>query len=122
MLANGKPTIAAIEDAALAGDRLALRVVEEVADHLSVALAGWFNLMNPELAVLGGGLARLGDLLVGPLRDKVHHSTLVSSAAAEIRASQLGPRAIALGAATLALESVLANPSLSPQELQVSTP
>lgn len=110
LLSNGRPTIVAIEDAALAGDKLALKVVEEVANHLGTALAGWFNLMNPQLAVLGGGLAKLGDLIIGPLSDKVHNSILVSSAAAEIKTSQLGSRAIAIGAATLALEAVLRNP------------
>ncbi|MBD3258025.1 ROK family protein [candidate division GN15 bacterium] len=113
VLAGESPTIRAIEDAALAGDDLALRIVSEVADHLSVALSGWFNLMNPELAVLGGGLARLGDLLIDPLMERVHHSTLVSSAAAEIRTSELGPQAVAVGAATLALNAVLANPTLN---------
>lgn len=107
------PTIAAIEDAALSGDRLALRVVEEAAGHLGIALAGWFNLMNPELAILGGGLAKLGGLLIGPLREKVHNSILVSSAAAEIKASHLGSRAVAIGAATLALEAVLSDPHTS---------
>lgn len=121
-LAGKKPTITAIEDAALAGDELALAVVAEVSDHLSVALSGWFNLMNPNLAVLGGGLARLGGLLIGPLMEKVRHSTLVSSAAAEIKTSQLGPQAVAIGAATLALEEVLANPGILQPRPHLETP
>jgi predicted NBD/HSP70 family sugar kinase len=119
ILANKKPTLSAIEDAALNGDRLALRVVEEAAGHLGVALAGWFNLMNPELAVLGGGLAKLGNLLISPLKEKVHNSILVSSAAAEIKTSQLGSRAVAIGAATLALEAVLSNPHTTRPNLQL---
>jgi glucokinase-like ROK family protein len=110
LLAQGKITLTSIEDAALAGDELALKVVGQAADHLGTALAGWFNLMNPKLAVLGGGLARLGELLTGPLREKVHNSILVSSAAAEIKTSQLGSQAVAIGAATLALDAFLADP------------
>jgi glucokinase-like ROK family protein len=117
LLADGKPTITAIEDAALAGDKLALRIVAEAAEHLAIALAGWFNLMNPELAVLGGGLARLGDILTRPLSEKVHRSILVSSAAAEIKTSQLGSRAVAIGAATLALDAVLSSPCVEPEQV-----
>jgi predicted NBD/HSP70 family sugar kinase len=109
-LAGTNPTITSIEDAALAGDPLALQLVREAAEHLGIALAGLINLMNPAMVILGGGLARLGELLLEPLRETVHRRTLVSSlAAAEIRTSELGPRAVAIGAATLVLKAALAD-------------
>jgi predicted NBD/HSP70 family sugar kinase len=114
-LAGRNITIEAIEDAALQGDALALRLTREAAEHLSVAVAGMLNLMNPSLVILGGGLARLGEILLAPLRDAVHQRTLLSSvAAADIRASHLGPRSVAIGAATLVLEAALENPRLFP--------
>lgn len=114
-LAKESITIASIEDAALAGDELALQVAREAAEHLGIAVAGMLNLMNPAVVILGGGLARLGDLLLQPLRDIVRRRTLVSSvAAAEVRTSALGPRAVAIGAATLMLEAALADPGLFP--------
>jgi glucokinase-like ROK family protein len=107
--------INAIEDAALAGDPLALQVAREAAEHLGIAVAEMLNLLNPSLVVLGGGLARLGELLVVPLRETVKGRTLVTSVAAtEIRTSDLGPRTVAIGAATRVLEAALANPSLFP--------
>jgi predicted NBD/HSP70 family sugar kinase len=107
--------INAIEDAALAGDPLALQVTREAAEHLGIAVAEMLNLLNPSLVVLGGGLARLGELLVEPLRETVRGRTLVTSVAAtEIRTSDLGPRTVAIGAATRVLEAALANPSLLP--------
>ena len=75
--ARPSPTI---EDAALAGDPLALQVVHEAAENLGIAVAGLLNLMNPSLVILGGGLARLGELLLEPLRETVRRRTLVSSA------------------------------------------
>jgi glucokinase-like ROK family protein len=107
--------IGTIENAALAGDALALQVAREAAEHLGVAVAEMLNLLNPSLVVLGGGLARLGELLLEPLRGVVHSRTLVTSVAAtEIRTSDLGPRTIAIGAATRVLEAALENPSLFP--------
>ena len=103
-----KLNIGVIEDAALAGDALALRLTSEAADHLGTALAGMLNLMNPAMVVFGGGLARLGELLLQPIRDAVRSRTLVSSvAAAKIRTGELGPRAVAIGAATLVLKAAL---------------
>ncbi len=103
-------TLDAIEKAARNGDQLALRIVSEVAEYLGIAISGWFNLMNPNLAILGGGFAGLGELLLEPLRSKVRNSTLVSKAAVDIKTSDLGSRAIAIGAATLALEAMFADP------------
>ena len=113
---NGQTiTIGAIEDAALAGDPLALELLQEAAEHLGIAVAGLLNLMNPSMVIIGGELARVGELLLEPLRETVRRRTLVSSlAASEVRTSELGPRAIAVGAATLVLEAALADSQLFP--------
>jgi predicted NBD/HSP70 family sugar kinase len=109
-LADRHSTVLEIEDAALAGDTLALQVVREAAEHLGIVVAGLLNLLNPSLVVLGGSLARLGDLVLRPLRETVAKRTLVSSvAAAEIRSSDLGQQSIAIGAATLVLKAALAD-------------
>lgn len=118
-LASRPLTIRALEDAALAGDPLANAVVREAAENLGIAVAGMLNLMNPTLVILGGDMARLGELLLTPLREMVHRRTLVSSvAAAEVVTSELGPRAVAIGAATLVLEAALEDPGLFPIAVQ----
>jgi predicted NBD/HSP70 family sugar kinase len=113
---TGQPiSVRAIEDAALAGDALGLQVIREAAEHLGTAIAGLLNLMNPAVVVLGGDLARLGDLLLEPLRERVHSRTLVSSvAAAEILTSKLGPQSVAVGAATMVLKAALDDSRLFP--------
>jgi glucokinase len=71
--------------------------------------------MNPSVVVLGGDLARLGELVLAPLRERIRSRTLVSSvAAAEILVSKLGPRSVAIGAATLVLKSALSDSRLFP--------
>lgn len=114
-LAGTDLDITSIEDAALADDPVALRVVHEAAHHLGIALAGVLNLLNPGSVVVGGSLARVGDRLLVPLREAVFRRTLVASAAAaQIGVSELGTRATALGAATHVLVAALDNPSLFP--------
>jgi glucokinase-like ROK family protein len=115
VLAGTDPTLASIEDAALAGDPLALSLVNEAAEHLGIAVAGFLNLMNPAMVILGGALARLGDVLLEPLRETIRRRTLISSlVACEIRTSQLGEQATAVGAATMILEAALADSTLFP--------
>lgn len=94
--------------AALAGDPLVLSVVQDAAESLGIAVAGLLNTLNPSLVVVGGDLSRLGMLLVHPLQDTIAKRTLVSSMdAVDIRTSELGPQAIAVGAATMILEAAL---------------
>jgi predicted NBD/HSP70 family sugar kinase len=115
VLATREPTADRIEEAALDGDPVGLEVVREAAGSLGIAVAGMLNILNPAMVVFGGGLARVGDLLLEPLREVIRERTLVSSlAATELRASELGPRATAIGAATLVLEAALADPRLFP--------
>ena len=115
-LAGRDFTILDLEDAALAGDPLALQVAQEAAAHLGRAVAGLLNIMNPSMVILGGVLARLGDLLLDPLRDTVRSRTLVSSvAAAEIRAGALGELGVAIGASTLVLKAALEDSRLFPR-------
>ena len=112
-LAGTELTIDSIEDAALSGDPLALHLAHEAAKHLGIAVVGMVNLMNPAMVILGGGLARLEEILLEPVRETVRHRTLVSDGTAvAIRTSELGPRAVAIGAATLVLTAALANTRL----------
>ncbi len=115
-LAGRQITVGDLEDSALAGDPLALQVAREAAEHLGRAVASMMNLLNPSLVIVGGDLARLGDLLLDPLRETVRHRTLASSVtAAEIVASELGPLSVAIGAATLVLKAALEDSSLFPR-------
>lgn len=115
-LHGGPITIEKLENAALAGDPLALKVTQEAAAHLGRAVAGLLNIMNPSMVIIGGVMARLGDLLLDPLRDTVRRRTLVSSvAAAEIQTGCLGELGVAVGAATMVLKAALSDSNLFPR-------
>ena len=108
-------SVAAIAEAAGAGDAVALQVVQETARWLALGLTGLVNLFDPGVIVIGGALARLGEALLEPVRRTVRELTLVAGAA-EVRIipSPLGDRAIALGAATHALQTALSDLRLFP--------
>ncbi|MFN8589002.1 MAG: ROK family transcriptional regulator [Candidatus Eisenbacteria bacterium] len=115
VLAKRDITMAAIEQAALAGDALAVRVTREAAEYLGIAVAGMLNLMNPSVVVVGGGITELGDRFLEPLRETVRLRTRVSTSAGHtILMSELGPQTVAVGAASLVLKEALANPRLFP--------
>ena len=60
-------------DAARSGDALAAREVDEMTDTLGVALASIASTTDPEMFLIGGGVARAGDVLFDPL--VVHFKT-----------------------------------------------
>jgi predicted NBD/HSP70 family sugar kinase len=109
------PTVADIVVGARSGDPVARELVEEVGRSLGVVVAGLLNLLNPAVVVLGGEITSVGDLLLDPLRASIRARALSTSVAeTQIVASRLGARSIAVGAATLVLDSALADRSLFP--------
>jgi glucokinase len=92
-----------VQRAALDGDPDALAVVDDFARWVAVGLANLTNALDPELFVLGGGLASGGDLYLRPvrvwLRELLYQPHLRSIPAVECVA--LGERAGAIGAALL---------------------
>jgi predicted NBD/HSP70 family sugar kinase len=109
------PTVADVVAGAKAGDPVARQLVDEVGTHLGIAVAGLLNLLNPAVVVLGGEITGVGDLLLDPLRTSIKARALSTSVAeTRIVSSRLGERNIAVGAATMVLESALADRSLFP--------
>lgn len=58
----------AIEEAAMAGDELSIRLFANAGQVLGRAIGGLINLLAPEVIVVGGGLISAGDLLFAPMR------------------------------------------------------
>ncbi|HUQ02942.1 MAG TPA: ROK family transcriptional regulator [Kofleriaceae bacterium] len=109
------PTVTDIVVGARSGDPVARELVEEVGRSLGVVVAGLLNLLNPAIVVLGGEITSVGDVLLDPLRASIRARALSTSVAeTQIVASRLGARSIAVGAATMVLDSALADRSLFP--------
>jgi predicted NBD/HSP70 family sugar kinase len=91
--------------AARGGNVSALRALEDAGLHLGWALASVVNLINPALVVVGGEIARAGDLLLEPARIGLRRHALDAVASTPVVASELGERASLVGAVLLAAES-----------------
>ena len=72
-------TAEAVCDAAAAGDDYAARILEETARILAVAVANLVHLFNPDMIVIGGGVAAAGSLLFDPLRAEVRRRAFRSA-------------------------------------------
>ncbi|HET9657019.1 MAG TPA: ROK family transcriptional regulator [Kineosporiaceae bacterium] len=103
-------TIDALARGLAEGDPDAVATVSVTAGHLGLAVADLVNLVNPEVVVLGSWVAaRLGEPLLERVRAVVARQALGRPlAAARIVGSSLPGNSVSLGAATFALEGLLA--------------
>ena len=89
--------------AAQGGDSLASDVISEAATYLGVGMVNLVNIFNPEMIIVGGGVAQMGDLLLEPARQVVKERAFqLSARAVRIVSAQLGDSAGVLGAAVFA--------------------
>jgi predicted NBD/HSP70 family sugar kinase len=88
--------------AARQGEGWAQRVVNETVDYLSLMVASVSALLDPEVIVLGGGVARSADLLIEPILRRVEGTIPFVP---RLVASPLGRRAAAMGAIMLVLNA-----------------
>jgi predicted NBD/HSP70 family sugar kinase len=103
-------TIAELARACRLGDPVAAKAVRETASYLGAAVADLVNLLDPEIVVLSGWVARrLGTPLLRQVRQSVaQHALRRTPGSPEIVLSPLGANPVSLGSATFALEGVLA--------------
>lgn len=88
-------------DAARAGDALAAREVEEMADTLGLALANIAATVDPEMFLIGGGVARAGEVLFRPVEAHYREYAFRSCRETPIKAASLGNDAGIYGAVRL---------------------
>lgn len=86
-------------------DLQAAEVVDEIVEHLALALSTLVNLLNPELLLLGGSLATTPDSFVTRLEQGIRQAVFpLIRETVRIEASNLGMDAGVAGGGTLALE------------------
>lgn len=92
---------------AVAGDDRCIRAIADAGRHIGIATANLCNIVDPERIVVGGELAKAGELLLGPLRHSLERSVIVApDAMPELVPSQHGARADVLGAVAFAIDHV----------------
>jgi glucokinase len=114
----------ALIDAANSGDSTAQGAIRVLAGYLAIGCASLVNLFDPEMLILGGGLAQNNPLLISALTEELaKRVTLWPQRHLRVQASPLGYSAGVLGAAAVASTAVSAcfsangaSPDLAPHE------
>ena len=96
-----------IIDATLKEDLLCIELVEDIGQKLGRYLAGLINLLNPEMVIIGGSLARTGDSILQPVKSAVRKYSLnMVNRDSAIVLSKLQGKAGVTGACLLARKSL----------------
>lgn len=94
-----------IAEAAEAGDKLAIDIFAETGQYIGIALTSIAHILNPQIAIIGGGIADAGEkLLFEPIRKELSKRAMDIPAQMKIVKAHLGNDAGIVGAAILALE------------------
>jgi glucokinase len=94
--------------AAEAGDTRVKEAIARAASYLGIGVANVVTILHPDLVVLGGGVAAIGPLLFGTVRQTVRERVgMFPTDDIEIKPSLLGEQAGALGGIALAMKGGL---------------
>lgn len=84
------------------GDPVVTEIVRQAGYAIGRVLAGLVNFYNPSLIVIGGGVAKIGDLLLAAIREAVYRRSLpLATRHIVIQASRLGDDAGVVGATAM---------------------
>ena len=88
---NGPQKLTDVVVHAIAGDHICIRAIADAGRQVGIAAANVCNLLAPERIVVGGELARAGELFLGPLRHSLERSVVMSTdKVADVVQGQLG--------------------------------
>lgn len=92
-----------LAELAAGGDAAAVDLFAGAGRRLGQAVGNLVNVLDPERVIIGGGVARAGDLILGPCRDEAPQVVLAEEAKqVDIVPAELDTAAAAIGAALMA--------------------
>lgn len=65
-----------VSDAAEKGNQLAIAAYERAGKYIGIAIADLLHIFNISTVIIGGGVSRAGELLLGPIRQSVEESVI----------------------------------------------
>lgn len=108
-ISEGNPdliTAKMVGDAARGGDKLSRRIIERAGNMLGLGIVTFLHIFNPEVVVIGGGVAEgQWELLYPPMLEAVQKNSIDRSywENLQIRKAELGENVCLFGAGALAL-------------------
>jgi len=94
-----------IFDAAKAGDKVALEIMDEYYEYLGEFLGTLCSVIDPEIVVLGGGVSKAGEMLLTGVEPYFHKYVFHAASNVKFALASLGNDAGAYGAFKLALDA-----------------
>lgn len=105
---NGSLEAKDIFNQAVLGDVLAVETVNRTAKYMAIGIVNIYNILDPEIIAIGGGVSKAGDNFFDLIRNNVKKMTLVDSESIDygkIVRAELGNDAGIIGAAFLSKQS-----------------
>jgi glucokinase len=91
-------------EAAIAGDELSLETFEETGYYVGLGVASAINIFNPEIVVIGGGIAQSGSVVMDPIIRTARVNAIATMyKTCRIVPAELGDNAGIMGAAALVI-------------------
>ena len=110
---NGELEPDDVTRAAALGDKAAIEILSRAADKIGRVLAILVNVQNPSLILIGGSVATAGDFFLSAVRHALYQRAFPPSVRdLRISFSSLGDRACLIGAAHLALDTLMSHDAL----------
>lgn len=104
---HSRLTTSSIIDAARAGDQLSIELLNQAGEALGRGMSVLIHLFNPELIIIGGELAKAGDLLINPIEKNLKVYTIERIRNdARILISHLGEDARIMGSLALVMNKI----------------
>ncbi|CAA9583820.1 MAG: Transcriptional regulator, ROK family [uncultured Truepera sp.] len=98
------------------GDAAANAIIKGSGERIGQTLAALINFFNPERVIIGGGITKVGYLLLASIRHAIYQRSLpLSTRHLVIEYSQLGDVAGLIGAVALAWQELLKAPASTPR-------
>lgn len=103
-LREGEVSAKTIFDAVKAGDELAMQIAEKFGQYLGTAMANVANVVDPEVFVVGGGVSKAGQVLLGYIQKYYQKYAFKGGKETAFTLAKLGNDAGICGAARLVLD------------------
>lgn len=94
----------AVFDAAKAGDEIAMDIVEKFGFYLGMALAHISQVIDPEVFVIGGGVARAGQIIIDEVSKNYEENVMFALKNKAFKMAELGNDAGIYGSARMVLD------------------
>jgi glucokinase len=106
---QGRLTAETVAQAAGQGDIACQDIIRRAGYYLGIGFASYLNIFNPELIIIGGGLAKVGDLLLVPARAEMEARAMPEALrAVQLKLAELGDHAGVMGMVALLREGATA--------------